>query len=215
MKKIKICLEKNYISKCKSDEFDNSVQELYNENLITNCHIHYIDNKEKYDKWLLGRPRMPWKTIINFIMENDNNTILILEKFQKDYSELYDEADIYVMDVMVYSNPVDNSELITSVYKWNYKNEPDVREKFMNEHFLMEQKQVYYKYVTFNSVTKTIKSNNRPFDFFFESHVSDENGIDEIYSKPALEDMRTHSEQFLDTSTRLLSFGEIFMIRRN
>lgn len=213
MKKIKICLEKDYSIKCKSDEFDNFVQKLYNENLIIDCHIHYIDNKKEYDKWLLDRPRMPWKTIINFIMENDENT-LVLEKFQKKYSDLYNEADIYVMDVMTYSNPIDNSELITSTYKWNYKNKPEVREEFMKEHFLMEQKQIYYKYVTFNLTTKTIKSNNGDFDFFFESHVSDKNGINEIYSKPALEDMRTHSEQFLDTNTRLLSFGEVFMIGR-
>ena len=52
---------------------------------------------------------MPWKTIINFIMENDENAMLILERFQKKYSDLYDEADIYIMNVMVYSNPVDNS----------------------------------------------------------------------------------------------------------
>ena len=146
-------------------------------------------------------------------MEDDNKT-LILKKFKNSYSNIYEDADIYIMDVIEYSEPVDNSELITSVYKWNYQNKQEIREKFMKEHFLMEQKQIYYKYVTFNLVTEIIKSKDRIYDFFFESHVLDKNGINEIYSKPALEDMRKHSEQFLDTSTRLLSFGKTFVIRR-
>ena len=213
MKKIKICVEEDYIYKCKSDEFKDFVKELYKENLIMDCHIHFIDNKNKYDKWLAERPRMPWKTIINFIIKDEGKE-LILQKFKNAYSDIYEEADIYIMNVIEYSKPVDNSELITSVYKWNYTNKQEIRDKFMKEHFLMEQKQLYYKYVTFNSVTEIVKSKDRKYDFFFESHVIDKNGINEIYSKPALEDMRKHSEQFLDTSTRLLSFGEIFLIRR-
>ncbi|MBR6504164.1 MAG: hypothetical protein IKT41_00285 [Clostridia bacterium] len=212
MKKIKICLEDNYISTCKSEKFNMFIQSLYNENILIDCHIHYIDNKEKYDKWLLNRPRMPWKTIINLITINSEDEVL--NKFKLNYHNIYDLADIYVMDIIEYSSPVNNSELITSVYKWNYNNNKEIRDKYMTEHFEMEQKQVYYKYVTFNLVTKNIKNKNRNFDFFFESHVSDKNGIDEIYSKPALDNMRKHSEQFLNTETRLLSFGEIFIIRR-
>lgn len=212
MRKIKICLENNYISLCKSKEFNDFVQELYKNIGLIDCHIHFIDNKEKYDKWLMGCPRMPWKTIINFIV--NNNEEKIVDEFKTNYNAIFDKADIYIMDIMEYSKPVDNSELITSVYKWNYENDKFTRDKYMKEHFRMEQKQVYYKYVTFNLVTKNFKNKNRNFDFFFESHVSDENGIDEIYSKPALDDMRKHSQQFLDTNTRLLSFGEIFMIRR-
>ncbi len=178
-------------------------------------HIQHLNNAP-YKKWLKGLNVMSWTRIIDIFVEGDlqeseeyaNSIALQIGKMES----INDGVDIYVVDQLTYKEPVDHSEVITSCYYWNYSNEESFRNEKMQEHFLLEQGQKYYDYVAFQCVKKCVTPNSLPYDFFFESHVSNPNGINEIYSKPSLGDMRLHSQHFLNVKSRLLAFGWVEII---
>ncbi len=159
---------------------------------------------EKYGRWMRSSGEMPWHRIIDVYCAPERET----EICDRCRALFPADADIYVTEIFrSYRAPVDGAEVITSCYLWNYRNEAAVREQVMAEHFEMEKLQVYYDYVVFQTLIEVVTAGSPVFDFFFVSHVSDPSGIDTIYSTPALSGMREHSMAFLNTDTRLLSFG--------
>lgn len=175
-------------------------------------HVQYIDSTP-YLKWLKNMKTMSWKVIVDIIWDKPDLSVdgiygTFMNYLQREKIFMAD-VDCYLGEQIIYQKPVDNSELITSCYLWNYDNPSSIREEKMKEHFGMEQRQIYYDYVSFQSITKIMSVNSPRYDFFFESHVSKPEGINEIYSKPALEGMREHSQAFLNVSTRELSFGKV------
>lgn len=194
MNVIKICLEKSI------ENIGELLQEIKGE-----VHVQKINNTP-YLKWLSGLQAMKWQMIVDVFREEPFETSIDLAT---EFVTRFPGADIYVAEDKTYKEPVNRSEIITSCYFWNYVNSEEYRIQMMNEHFLMEQRQVYYDYVSFQSVRKCVTDSSTKFDFFFESHVSNPNGINEIYSKPALENMREHSKAFLDVGSRCLSFGNV------
>lgn len=208
MNVLKVCLRKKYdVSELMKGVFNRELDDSLQ------LHIQYIDNTP-YLQWLQNMKTMNWKVIVDIIWSKEELSVeeiyeKMLQCFKENKIDL-EEIDCYSGTQIIYKEPVHGSELITSCYLWNYKNGSTVREEKMIEHFGMEQKQKYYDYVSFLSVNKILSSNSPRFDFFFESHVSNPKGINEIYSKPALEGMREHSQAFLDVSTRELSFGRVF-----
>ena len=203
----------NVVKICVMERDEELIRKLIQEK--KEIHIQRIDNS-RYFQWLRGLNTMPWSCIMDIFCDESIEAVC-------DYAEeiagkiniwnvTKDKFDIYVTKQLTYKKPVDNSEIITSCYLWNYENDSSVRREKMEEHFLLEQNQKYYDYVSFQSVEKCITEESRNYDFFFESHVSNKNGINEIYSKPALENMREHSKAFLNVESRLLSFGEVEFI---
>lgn len=170
-------------------------------------HLQIISNDSS---WLKSQNSMPWKYIVNIYLRE---SIDILLK-HPDFSFLYenDDIDMYVVSQFTYGRLANvEVDLITSCYLWNYQNDVETRRASMLSHFEMEKKQEKYDYVCFQIVEAPIKEKSEKIDFFFESHVSDPNGIDEIYSKPFIGSMRRHSEKFLDVNTRKLSFGRVIV----
>lgn len=173
------------------------------------CLVHSQElNNTPYLQWLKGLNVMPWRYIIDLYDSNDAH---LLNKVVNDLPDVLQgfDCDVYRANQMTYKNPVNHAELITSCYFWNTQNSSLYRHKKMHEHFLMEQAQKYYDYVAFQCVTEVITPHSPKYDFFFEAHVTETEGINEIYSKPALTEMRTHSIAFLDVNSRLLSFGRV------
>ena len=173
--------------------------------------VQRIDNTP-YLKWLSGSLTVNWKIIIDvFPKKSAVNEFEKLDEVGCDFIQSLPpvSADIYLVSQVSYQSPISNAELIISCYQWNYENAPEFRHEKMLEHFEMEKTQKYYDYVAFQCVEKILSSESMHLDFFFESHVSDPEGINEIYSKPALEGMREHSMAFLNTGTRQLSFGRV------
>lgn len=204
---LKICLQ----SDRKPQEIERLLMEAA-DHQSTQIHVQHIDSTA-HSEWLCDQTQMRWKTIFDVIWsDGDPNmeaemkrTLCLVQK----YPSIIQEADCYCARQMTYQDPVPHAELITSCYYWNYNTLPEVREEKMREHFAMEQKQIYYDYVAFQSVFKVLTPHSPQFDFFFESHVSKPEGIDHIYSTPELNGMREHSESFLDVGSRRLSFGSV------
>lgn len=174
-------------------------------------HVQMID--ERFTKWNSGMKTMPWITIFDFIWKDQRDVEMLVNVINEIFLSKkisIENSDIYYLSLLSYNLPVSSSDLITSCYKWNYDNDENSREVIMQEHFKMEQKQTLYDYVSFQRVEKIVSLHNNIFDFFFESHVSDPDGIDKIYSAPMLGNMREHSKGFLDVQSRCLSFGKVF-----
>lgn len=171
-------------------------------------YVQQIDNVT-HGKWLEGQNTMKWEFVIDVLYSGSPEVLITLADRILDKSVGNDNCDIYQVKEILYRRPVNHSELITSCYLWNYDSPEEQRERYMMEHFAMEQKQAYYDYVSFQCVYNKYYETSLGYDFFFESHVSAPDGIDQIYGKPALEGMRTHSRAFLNTDTRLLSFGKV------
>lgn len=180
---------------------------------VDQIHVQHIDNTP-YLRWLKNIEPMKWKIIVDMLLrdgEKDVDDVFEdVSDFFKQWPFSANSPDCYGVSQIVYGEPVNNSELITSCYRWNYYFPCSIREEKMKEHFCMEQRQIYYDYVVFQSVDKVLTKKSPKFDFFFESHVSSPEGINKIYSKPTLEEMREHSKAFLDVTTRELSFGKVF-----
>lgn len=199
MKVIKLCypstVPETTLARLVKYAYENSVRV----DVQTICNTPYL-------RWLTSSKIMPWDTIVDVFLPDDNELIV----FKQDlFKYAIGNADVYLVEQITYGTPVDGAELITSCYLWNYETAPSIRNDTMYEHFLMEQQQEYYDYVAFQLVQEVLTTESPAFDFFFESHVSHPDGINEIYSKPALEGMREHSKIFLNTNTRLLSFGSV------
>ena len=210
----------NYLAKVcikgesdKPEEYAKLVADKYknNGNIV---YVQRIDN-ETHGKWLADQKTMYWDFVIDIYSGNES-----FDEFVEDFKQLWtdisnkhedliDACDVYIAEDMKYKTPLKNAEIITSCYEWNYETEENIRENVMKEHFILEQRQVLYDYVSFQSVKIILYDRSKVFDFFFESHVSDENGIDKIYGEEVLEEMRTHSKMFLNTDTRHLSFGSV------
>jgi hypothetical protein len=164
--------------------------------------------------WLEGLNTMPWNGVIDLFSPEPIDKASYMSTIRPAMVRLFlepiaSQLNIYIASQITYNHPVDGAELITSCYLWNYATRPVERNTKMLEHFQMEQHQSYYDYVAFQCVKEKIGDSTPCFNFFFESHVSNPNGINEIYEKPALEAMRDHSRAFLNTSSRLLSFGRV------
>lgn len=170
--------------------------------------VQQIDNVT-YEKWLEGHNKMKWEYIIDVLYSGCIEDLISKADRVIEHVVTSGDCDIYRAEEIVYCNPVDRSDLITSCYLWNYDTPDEQRERNMMEHFSMEQKQTYYDYVSFQCVRDKYYEISPKYDFFFEAHVSAVDGIDQIYGKPALEEMRIHSKVFLNTDTRLLSFGKV------
>jgi hypothetical protein len=173
----------------------------------TLCNVPYL-------RWLKGLNTMPWNGVLHLLSTEPMDKTFYISTIHPVMARLFsetitDQMDVYIASQITYNQPVDGAELITSCYLWNYATEPEERNAKMLEHFQMEQCQIYYDYVAFQCVKEKIGDASPTFDFFFESHVSNPNGINEIYEKPALEAMRNHSSAFLNTNSRLLSFGRV------
>ncbi len=211
MNVIKICLKNSKIYWNKG--MDTMINNLVDEGYIV--HIQRLDNSP-YKQWLEGLNTMPWDCIADVYKEGPLQETMEIAKFIfaqiNMWKGILEDVDIYVAEQMVYKEPVDGAEIITSCYFWNYENDENLRKEKMAEHFLMEQRQRYYDYVTFQCVKECITKHSQQYDFFFESHVSDPDGINEIYSKPALGDMRTHSQGFLNVDSRLLTYGRVKIV---
>ena len=173
-------------------------------------HVQQMDNFP-YQRWMQNSKPMQWNLIVDVFQENGCSVRLDsgIRDCLTSQGIALKAADIYGAKQMTYKRPVSDAEIITSCYLWNYQNPEALRKEKMEEHFLMEQKQIYYDYVAFQSVDAVLTPGSPIFDFFFESHVSIQGGIDTIYAKPALNGMREHSKAFLNTDTRQLSFGRV------
>lgn len=175
-------------------------------------HTQELDN-HKYFRWLTGMSTMEWRSIIDVFWDESlishENATKTVKSLLNTYCIDMTNLDMYLAEQIRYKEPVNDAEVITSCYLWNYKNTETVRIEKMREHFGMEQQQYYYDYVAFQCVKSVLTPSSPRFDFFFESHVSDPEGIDAIYSKPTLNGMRQHSEAFLNVNTRQLSFGKV------
>lgn len=205
---LKIC------SQCSFPELSNNLGLVIDELLKRSFKVHIQElDGQKYLRWLAGMATMEWLTIIDVFWNEElisnEKAITTVNTLLNTYKIDMTMLDMYYAEQIQYKEPVNNAEVITSCYLWNYENAEAVRTLKMREHFGMEQQQYYYDYVVFQRVKSILTSTSPKFDFFFESHVSDPDGIDAIYSKPALNGMRQHSEAFLDVSTRRLSFGRV------
>lgn len=205
---LKIC------SRDKFSKISNQIELVVDELLKKSfqVHIQELDN-HKYLRWLANMSTMEWCTIIDVFWDEKLITCEDATQFISDLLNVNNiditKLDIYLAEQMQYKEPVNNAEVITSCYLWNYKNSEAMRSLKMKEHFGMEKEQYYYDYVAFQIVGVVLTPHSPKFDFFFESHVSKPDGIDAIYSKPALNGMRQHSEAFLDVGTRQLTFGRV------
>ena len=194
MKVIKICLRERAADTGWVEALDAHDCEI---------HVQSLDCKP-YSRWMKSSGEMPWQTVTDIYCPSERVSALL----GSCQAHCPTDTDIYVADVFrTYRAPVDGAEVITSCYLWNYDTPADVRKRIMAEHFEMEKLQVYYDYVVFQTSATAVTPKSPVFDFFFVSHVSDPQGIDTIYSAPALAGMREHSMAFLNTDTRLLSFG--------
>ena len=99
--------------------------------------------------------------------------------------------------------------LVTSYYRWTDKNPESERERALVEHLEMEKSEPLYRSVHFNKVIASVGICPAPHDFIFEGYCVSRDDILAIYDKPALQAMRRHTEQFLDTSSRALAWGGI------
>lgn len=174
-------------------------------------------NNQPYFQWLKGLKSMPWLSVWDVYVKLDGKEAVEYAKSVSEKLKILaadrNGIDTYIVEQETYKEPVNRAEVITSCYFWNYENDKALREEKMAEHFVMEQAQRYYDYVVFQKVIETITKDSPHYDFFFESHVSDPNGINEIYSKPALGNMREHSKFFLNVDSRLLSFGHVEILK--
>jgi len=181
-------------------------------------HIQAICNTP-YLRWLDGLNKMDWNLIMNVVtaegIDVDNFNRDIQPLLKQNFSEqVLSCLDVYTVLQTHYQEPVNNAELITSCYLWNYDTSDRRRNEKMIEHFELEKAQLNYAYIAFQCVTGKLYDRSPSFDFFFEAHIPNPKGIDEIYSKPLLGNMREHSKAFLDVKTRLLSFGRVSVIER-
>jgi hypothetical protein len=212
MNVIKVCFRSEFI--INSTLIERVSKEL--SRIGYSVHVQLICNN-RYLCWLRGLSKMEWDWILDIFISGDAKAEVFRMKIQpllerEILKEALDNIDVYIVSQLIYGKPVDDSELITSCYLWNYNTPRKKRNDAMLEHFKMEQKQLYYAYVAFQCVELKIFERSPTFDFFFISHVPDPKGINEIYSKTALEEMRVHSKTFLDLNSRLLSFGRICVI---
>lgn len=171
-------------------------------------YVQQIDNIT-HGKWLEGQNTMKWELIIDVLYSGCLESLIALADKILINPVSSDNCDIYQVKEILYRKPANHSDLITSCYLWNYDCPEEKRKRYMMEHFGMEQKQIYYDYVSFQCVFNKYYESSPRYDFFFESHVPVADGIDQIYGKSALEEMRIHSRAFLNTDTRLLSFGKV------
>lgn len=171
-------------------------------------YVNQIDNVT-HGKWLVGQKTMKWEFIIDVLYSGCLENLIAMAECILNKPISSENCDIYQAKEILYRRPVDYSELITSCYLWNYDSPKEQRERYMMEHFVMEQKQTYYDYVSFQCVYNKYYEASPRYDFFFEAHVSARDGIGQIYGKTALEEMRIHSRTFLNIDTRLLSFGKV------
>lgn len=206
---IKVCFQQELEANSKLiEKASNELLRIgYNVHIQTICNIPYLC-------WLNGLGIMNWKWILDiFITEGtakEEYTKIIKPVLEKEIlKKSLHNTDVYIASQINYKKPLDGAELITSCYLWNYETPTNERNNKMLEHFEMEKEQVHYDYIAFQCVKERLYNSSPLFDFFFESHISNPNGINEIYSKPALEEMRSHSRIFIDTNSRLLSFGHV------
>lgn len=206
----KICINKD------CDNFDKIGRKIadYYKELGNTVYLQIIDNIT-HGKWLTNQKVMYWGIIID-VYYNAEGYDEFVDAFMKNWKAVSNDnpsaaefCDVYLASEMIYREPLERAEIITSCYEWNYSTEESLRDKVMKEHFLMEQRQKYYDYVSFQMVKQKLEDRSKRFDFFFESHVSAADGIDKIYGEEVLEEMRTHSRMFLNTDTRHLSFGVV------
>lgn len=162
-----------------------------------------------HGKWLADQNTMQWKYIIDIDGTYTLKEIMdqITELLQMNLQKI--AVDMYQVREYTYQKPLKEAEMITSCYLWNEEASETERMRYMMEHFEMEKQQVKYDYVAFQLVEEKYDRSSPRYDFFFESHISDKDGIDYIYEKPALQVMREHSQHFLNTDTRRLSFGHV------
>lgn len=191
----KICI------RVESEYTDKEVEQLCDDLSKRNSRVmlQKIDNN-LHAKWLANQNNMKWKYVIDVASNDLSNLTQDMENRN---------VDIYEVKEITYKEPVENAELITSCYLMNSEVPEEMRNKSMLEHFEMEKKQTLYDYIAFQIVKDTIYDYSPKFEFFFESHVSTKDGIDQIYSKSFLNGMREHSRLFLNADTRQLSFGKV------
>lgn len=205
---IKICFHREMKEKA------NQIYELgeYLNSKGYSVHLQNISNVP-YKRWLENSKTMLWPYIMDVFVEVgekaeiDKMRNTLVE--QEIVNDLFQSADMYLSEQQSYRMPVNHAEIITSCYLWNHAIGKNIRENKMQEHFLMEQKQTYYDYLAFQCIKEILTEHSPVYEFFFESHVSQKGGIDQIYSKPELNGMREHSRTFLNVDTRVLSFGKI------
>lgn len=200
---IKICM----LNYAVQQQMEEKIQQLVQ--LGIRIHVQKID-AVRYQRWMKYSMPMPWVSIIDIYCFSAGMVDEVCKCLGGPDCTC---TDIYITRIFQeYQTPVHGAEIITSCYRWNENCEPKARDKVMHEHFEMEKLQKYYNYVVFQVVEKTYTENSPALDFFFVSHVSDPEGIDCIYSMPALNGMREHSQAFLDTNTRQLAFGTVGII---
>lgn len=170
--------------------------------------LQIIDN-QLHGIWLKGQKVMIWKNVIDVTSVKSGVELMAVIEKQIGQKLKDAEMDIYEVEEITYQKPILQAEIITSCYLWNYEASSKERKAFMLEHFELEKQQSHYDYVSFQKVIRKHFESSPKYDFFFEAHVSDKEGIDMIYSEPTLQGMRTHSQKFLNIETRRLAFGKV------
>lgn len=199
MKIIKICT-KSLIN----DSIINQFAKVYQ----VEVHKYTIDNSSQF---LRGQKNMRWLSIYDIFIVKSK--LFCVPEMLEHISQLfnYEDVEIFLLSTLAYGTPMNGADIITSCYSWSTYPLKE-REAALQQHFLMEQSQQYYDYILFQLVEKYIsnyKNYKNDIDFFFVSHVSNPDGINQIYSKPFIMDMREHSKLFLNVDSRCLSFGTV------
>jgi hypothetical protein len=99
--------------------------------------------------------------------------------------------------------------IVTSYYDWNYSRTEERRQQAMHIHLEMEKRELLFQAVHFGSVIQASGSSLPAANFVFEGYCRRRQDVETIYAKPALEEMRQHSSEFLDVGTRKLAFGRV------
>lgn len=151
---------------------------------------------------------LEWFAIIDVIVDNDTDKVIksILEYIEENslknidvfYTEKYSNGDCKTI-----------GETIVSSYIWNNDVAEELRNKQLKMHFLLEERQNFYNYYSFQIVKQQLLGVPKEVDFFFDSQIIVPDGVNKIYSSDKLIKMRLHSQTFLDINSRCLSFGYI------